>query len=69
MKILLVLLVWALLIVLCWPLALVVLIAWPFVWLISIPFRIAAVILQAMAAFLTALIFLPARILSGPKAI
>ena len=65
MKLLLILLLWALLIALCWPFALVVLIAWPILWLISIPFRIVAVVLRAFVAFLTALIFLPARLLGG----
>ena len=63
MKFLLTLLLWALLLILCWPLALLVLLAWPFLWLLSIPFRIVAVVLNALLAFVQALLFLPARIL------
>jgi hypothetical protein len=63
MKILLTLLLWALLLVLCWPLALLVLVAWPFLWLLSIPFRIVGVIMEALLAFVKAVLFLPARIL------
>ncbi len=63
MKLLFTLLLWTLLLVLCWPLALVVLIAWPFLWLLSIPFRIVGTVLAALLAFVKALLFLPARIL------
>lgn len=65
MKSLLVLLLWSLLLVLCWPLALVILVAWPFLWLLSIPFRIVAVLMEALLAFIKALLFLPARLLGG----
>jgi len=63
MKTLLTLLVWALLLILCWPLAVLVLIAWPFLWLLSIPFRIVATVMEALLAFLRAVLFLPARLL------
>jgi hypothetical protein len=63
MKLLLTLLLWTLLLVLCWPLALLVLIAWPFLWLLSIPFRIVGTVLGALLAFVKALLFLPARLL------
>ena len=63
MKLLLVLLLWALLLVLCWPLALLMLIAWPFLWLLSIPFRIVGVVMEALLALVKAILFLPARLL------
>ncbi len=63
MKVLLTFLLWAILLVLCWPLALLALIAWPFLWLLSIPFRIVGTIMAALLAFAKALLFLPARIL------
>ena len=63
MKTLLTLLLWSLLLVLCWPLALLVLIAWPFLWLLSIPFRIVGTLMNALLAAVKALLFLPARIL------
>ena len=63
MKLLLALLLWAILLVLCWPLALLLLIAWPFLWLLSIPFRIVATLMQALLALVKALLFLPARLL------
>ncbi len=63
MKTLLTLLLWGILLVLCWPLALLVLIVWPFLWLLSIPFRLVATLMEALLALVKALLFLPARIL------
>jgi len=63
MKLLLILLMWAFLLVLCWPLALLMLIAWPFLWLLSIPFRIVGVVMEALLALVKAILFLPARLL------
>jgi hypothetical protein len=63
MKVLLVLLLWAILLVFCWPLALLALMAWPFLWLLSIPFRIVAIVMEAVLALVKALLSMPARIL------
>jgi len=63
MKLLLILLLWALLLVLCWPLALLMLMAWPFLWLLSIPFRIVGVLMESLLALVKAILFLPARLL------
>jgi hypothetical protein len=63
MKSLLVLLLWAILLVLCWPLALLIVLAWPILWLLSIPFRIIATLMNAVLALVKAVLFLPARLL------
>ncbi len=63
MKFILMLLLYAILLVLCWPLALLLLVLWPFLWLLSLPFRIVAVVLEAMLRLVKAILFLPARIL------
>ena len=63
MKVLLTLLLWAILLVLCWPLALLALLAWPFLWLLSIPFRIVGTVMEALLALVKSLLFLPARLL------
>ena len=68
MKILFTLLLWTLVLVLCWPLAILALIAWPFLLLLSIPFRVVGIVLSAILAFVKALLFLPARILGGTRA-
>ncbi len=65
MKILLTLLLWGILLALCWPLALLVLVAWPFLWLLSIPFRIVATLMEALLSLVKALLFLPARMLGS----
>lgn len=57
------LLLWALLLVVCWPLALLLMILWPVLWLLSIPFRILAAAVEAVLALIKALLFLPARVL------
>ena len=67
MKVLLALLLWAILLVLCWPLALLLLVLWPLLWLLSIPFRIVGTAMAAILALVKAILFLPARILGGSK--
>ncbi len=67
MKFILSLLFWAVLLVLCWPLALLLLILWPLLWLLSIPFRIVGVAMEAIIALVTAILFLPARLLGHPR--
>jgi hypothetical protein len=62
-------LLWVILFILCWPLALLALIAYPFVWLILLPFRIVGIAFGGVLAFLSALFFLPVRLLRGPRAI
>jgi hypothetical protein len=63
MKTLIALLVWCLLLVLCWPLALLALAVWPLLWLISLPLRLVGVTFSALFAFLHAVLTLPARML------
>ena len=63
MRLFVTLLLWALLLAVCWPLALLVLIFWPILWLLSIPFRIVAILMEAMLALVRTLLFLPARML------
>ncbi|MDX1455746.1 MAG: hypothetical protein R3217_09840 [Gammaproteobacteria bacterium] len=63
MQLLVVMLLWAIVLVLSWPLALVMLVLWPIFWLLSIPFRIFGVLMEAMLAFVRAILFLPARML------
>jgi len=63
MKTLLSLLLFSLLLVLCWPLALLVLVLWPLCWIISIPFRLVGITLHAGFALVAAILLLPARML------
>jgi len=57
------LLLWLILLILCWPLALLALMLWPLVWLISLPFRLIGISVEAVFALLRAILFLPARLL------
>lgn len=63
MKFILVLLLYAILLALCWPLALALLVLWPLLWLLALPFRIVGVVLEALLRLVKAVLFLPARIL------
>jgi len=60
-------LMWCLLFVVCWPLALLALILYPIVWLILLPFRIVGIAVGGVFELLRAIIFLPARVLRGPR--
>lgn len=59
------LIAWCILLTLCWPLALILLIFMPLIWLIALPLRLVGVTLDAMFAFIKALLFLPARLLGA----
>ena len=58
-------LLWCILLVLCWPLALLALVVYPLVWLILLPFRIVGIAVGGILELLRAIIFLPARVLGG----
>jgi hypothetical protein len=58
-------LLWCILLVLCWPIALVALILYPIVWLLLLPFRLVGIAVGGALSLVTALIFLPARVLRG----
>ena len=58
-------LLWALLLVVCWPLALLVLLLWPLVWLLTLPLRLVGIAVEGVFEFLRAVLLLPARLLGG----
>ena len=68
MKTLIAVMVWCVLLVLCWPLALLALVLWPIAWLVSLPFRLVGITFSALFAFLGALLMLPARVLGAKPA-
>ena len=63
MKLVIALLLWAILLVLFWPLALLLAVFLPFLWLLSIPFRVVGVVLHSVVTLIKAILLLPARIL------
>ena len=62
-------LLWLILLVLCWPLALLALFLYPLVWLVLLPFRLIGLTVEGVFVLLRGLILLPARILRGPRAV
>jgi hypothetical protein len=62
-------LLWCLLFVVCWPIALLALVLYPLVWLLLLPFRIVGITVGGVLELLRAILFLPARVLRGPRAI
>ena len=59
------LILWLILLVLCWPLALMAIIIYPFVWLILLPFRILGIAVEGILGMIKAVITLPMRVLGG----
>jgi hypothetical protein len=56
-------LLWCILFILCWPLALAALFLYPLVWLILLPFRIVGIAVGGSLELVSAIIFLPVRLL------
>jgi len=63
MNFVLVVFAWCVLFVLAWPLAVLAIFLLPLLWLLSLPFRALGVVVEALFAFIKALLFLPARLL------
>jgi len=60
---------WCILFVVCWPLALLAVVLYPIVWLVTLPFRLVGIAVNGVFSLLSALFFLPVRLLRGPRAI
>ncbi len=52
MKSLIAILLWCILLVMCWPVALVLIFIFPILWLLLLPFRIAGLLLEFIGAVL-----------------
>ena len=61
------LLLFLILLLLCWPLALAALFLYPVIWLVLLPFRILGIAVDGLLALVRAVIMLPARVLSGGR--
>ncbi len=62
------LLLFLLLLAVCWPLAILALVLWPVLWLLSIPFRLVGIAFEGVFALFRAVVMLPARVLGGGRA-
>jgi hypothetical protein len=60
-------LLWLFLLFVCWPLALFALVLYPIVWVLLLPFRIVGIAVDGVLELVKAIIFLPARVLRGPR--
>jgi hypothetical protein len=57
------LLLFLILMVVCWPLALAALLLYPLVWLILLPFRLVGIVVGGTFELIAALFMLPVRLL------
>jgi hypothetical protein len=60
-------LLWVVLLIVCWPLALLAIVLYPLVWLLLLPFRLLGIAVEGVLELVKAIIFLPARVLRGPR--
>jgi hypothetical protein len=57
------LLLFLILLVICWPAALLALVLYPFIWLILLPFRLLGVVVGGVFELIGAIFTLPARMI------
>ena len=57
------LLLFLILLLLCWPAALLALVLYPFIWLILLPFRLVGIVVGGVFELIGALFTLPARMI------
>ena len=57
------LLLFCILLVVCWPLALAALLLYPLIWLVLLPFRLVGIVIGGTFELIAALFFLPVRLL------
>lgn len=62
-------LLWCLLAVVSWPLAILALVLYPIVWLLLIPFRLVGIAVDGALGLVRAVVMLPVRLLSRPRAL
>ncbi|MCF8261238.1 MAG: hypothetical protein K9J12_10720 [Melioribacteraceae bacterium] len=56
-------LLWFLLLILCWPIAILLLVLYPFIWLIMLPFRLIGITVEAVFDLIKAIFSFPAKVL------
>ena len=57
------LLLWLILLVVCWPLALVAAVLYPLLWVCLLPFRLVGITVRGVFDLLEGILFLPGRLL------
>ena len=62
------LLLWLIVLFLCWPLAIIAILFYPLIWVLLIPFKLIGITLDAVFELLKAIITLPSRIIGNNTA-
>ena len=57
------LLLFCILLIVCWPAAVAALILYPFIWLLLLPFRLLGIVVHGVFELITAIFLVPARVL------
>ena len=57
------LILFCILLIVCWPAAIAALILYPFIWLVLLPFRLVGIVIHGVFELITAIFLLPARVL------
>ena len=57
------LLLFIILLIICWPAALLALILYPFIWLVLLPFRLVGIVVGGVFELIGAIFTLPARLI------
>ncbi len=60
-------LLWVLLLIICWPVAVILLILYPVIWVLLLPFRIVGVAVEGVFELIRAIFLFPARVLGGRR--
>jgi hypothetical protein len=58
-------LLWFILLVICWPIAIIVLVLYPIIWLLLLPFKLVGIAVGGVFDLVKAILAFPARILRG----
>jgi hypothetical protein len=64
MKIFISLVLWCMLLVICWPIAVIMLFLFPLVWLILLPFQIVGLTIGLVFKVISAILLFPFKMLS-----
>jgi hypothetical protein len=57
------LLLFLILLIICWPAALLAVILYPFIWLLLLPFRLVGIVVGGVFELIAAIFTLPARVI------
>ncbi len=63
MKVFISLILWCMLLVICWPVALIMLFLFPLIWLILLPFKVVGLTIELVFKLVSAVLLFPFRML------